>query len=474
MTHQHFSRRDFLRSIASATGVAAAPLALNLAAAGTAAAAGASDYKALICLYMMGGNDHYNTFLATDRTSWTEYERLRDTNDAQSIALPKDGSFGGVLPVGTATVQPGRTFAFHPQLAGLRQLYNSGRAAVVSNVGTLVQPTTREQYLANSVPLPPKLFSHNDQQAVWLSDRAEGSTVGWGGRMADLINSANGNSSFTCISAAGNTVFLSGRQMQQFQIAPAGAVPIEGISGRVLGANFQLRSLIAGSHTNKLEAAHASVVSRSIDLQAQLASAMVAAGPGGVPNPKGYVNPMTGTAAVNPLASQLQIVARMIAAREALGMKRQVFFVSMGGFDTHDGQSRRHAALMARLDHALSYFDTTMANLMGANVRQQVTLFTASDFGRTLTSNGDGTDHGWGSHHFVAGGAVRGSDIYGDFPTIGLGHANDIGQGALLPSVAVDQYGATLGRWLGLSDSELIDVFPSLVNFSQRDLGFMR
>jgi len=473
MSEQGFSRRAFLRGIAGATGAAAAPLAMNLAAMGTAAAAGASDYKALICLYMVGGNDHYNTLLATDPESWSEYQRLRDTDDTQSIALRGPGLSSGILPIAPAATQAGRTFGVHPQLGALKTLFDAGRAAAVANVGTLLQPMTRAQYLNGSVPTPPKLFSHNDQQAVWLSSHAEGGRVGWGGRMGDLLASNNASSAFTCISAAGNTVLLSGRTVRQFQVDAAGAVPIVGIGGRVLAANAPFRDIVAGSQGNLLQAAHASVTNRAIDLQTTLAGAIVPAGSGGIPNPTNYISPYTGAPAVNPVAVQLQTVARLIAGRNTLGMKRQVFFVNMGTFDTHDNQTKRHAELLARLGHALTYFDNTMGNVMGANLRQQVTLFTASDFGRTLTSNGDGTDHGWGSHHFIVGGAVKGRNIYGQFPVIGLNHANDIGQGALLPSISVDQYGATLGRWFGLSDSELLDVFPNLANFSIRNLGFM-
>lgn len=473
MTNREFSRRDFLRGVAGVAGTAAAPFALNLAALGSAAAAGASDYKALVCLYMIGGNDHYNTLLATDPESWSEYQRLRNTQTNASIALRGPALSTGVIPIAPLTAHPGRSFGLHPQLGALKALFDGGRVAAVANVGTLLHPTTKAQYLNGSAALPPKLFSHNDQQAVWLSSQAEGAQVGWGGRMGDMLASANSSSSFACVSAAGNSVFLSGRTVQQYQLDAAGAVPISGIGGRVLAATVPLPSIIAGPQTNKLRSAYTSVTQRAINLQSTLEGALAPAGGAGIANPGMYVNPVTGVAAVNPVAVQLQTVARLIAGRGSLGMKRQVFFVSMGSFDTHDNQTARHADLMARLAHAIRYFDTTMANVMGANLQQNVTLFTASDFGRTLVSNGDGTDHGWGSHHFVVGGAVKGRNIYGAFPTIGLGHENDVSQGVLLPSISVDQYGATLARWFGLSDSQLNDVFPNLRNFSARNLGFM-
>lgn len=473
------SRRHFLRtaSVLSAVGAAGAPFALNLATMSAAAAqTTTSDYKAIICLFLSGGNDNANTVLATDPTSWTNYVNVRTTNEAGSIALPAVGTAGGVLPIVPRTAQAGREFALHPQLGGLKDLFDGGRAAIVANVGPLVVPTTKAQYLARSVPIPPKLFSHNDQQSVWQAGQPEGASNGWGGRMGDLLASANGNTIFTAISTSGNAVFLSGRSVQQYQISSAGAVPIGRLTGSLFGSSSSanpLQAIITGDRSNLLEKEHAAVVKRAIDAQAVLSTSMLPAGTGGVPTPPQYTNPNTGTLANNPLATQLQTVARIIGGRNGLGARRQVFFISLSGFDTHDFQKSAHADLMARLAHALTYFDSTLASLAGGDMRSQVTLFTASDFGRTFTSNGDGTDHGWGSHHFVVGGAVKGADIYGTFPPTGLGHDYDAASGGLLPAISVDQYGATLGKWFGLSDSQLADVFPNLANFSNRNLGFM-
>jgi len=479
MTHKpDASRRHFLRaaSLMSLVGTASAPFALNLLTMGAAAAQTAGDYKAIVCLFLAGGNDHANTVLATDPGSWSSYTSVRTTNEAGSIALPAVGMQGGVLPIVPNTVQPGREFALHPSLAPLKELFDSGRAAVVANVGPLVMPTTKEQYKARSVPLPPKLFSHNDQQSLWQSSRPEGARFGWGGRMGDLLASMNGNATFTSISAAGNAVFLAGQRINQYQVNASGAVPIGGVNGTLFGApagSNSLQAILTGSRSNVFEQDHASIVKRSIDAQGVLSTAMAPAGAAGVPNPTQYTNPNTGALANNPLAVQLQTVARVIAGRSGLGAQRQIFFVSMGGFDTHDFEKANHADLMAKLAHAMTYFDTTLATLGGADLRKQVTLFTASDFGRTFTSNGDGTDHGWGSHHFVMGGAVKGKDIYGTFPVTGLNHAEDVGSGSLLPAISVDQYAATLAKWFGLSDGQIADVFPNIGNFSTRDLGFM-
>ncbi|CAN5751041.1 DUF1501 domain-containing protein [soil metagenome] len=473
------SRREFLRmsSMLSVVGAAATPFALNLATMGSAAAQNApGDYKALICLFMFGANDHANTVLATDSTSWTQYLNVRTTSEAGSIALPAVGAPGGVLPISPLSSQSGRSFALHPNLAELKNLFDNNRAAIISNVGPLIMPTTLAQYKAASVRLPPKLFSHNDQQSLWQAYAPEGAAYGWGGRMGDLMAANNANPIFTSISASGNAVFLAGKTVNQYQVSASGAVPVGSLSGTLFGAPAganPLKSIITADNVNLFRKEHAAITGRSISAQSLLSPSMAAAGPGGVPNPSQYTNPNTGLLANNALAVQLQTVARIIAGRSALGAQRQVFFVSMGGFDTHDFQRTTQADLMAKLAHAIAYFDTSMASLQGTDVRNQVTLFTASDFGRTFTSNGDGTDHGWGSHHFIVGGAVKGKNIYGDFPITGLKHSQDVGSGSLLPQFSVDQYGATLANWFGLSPTQINDVFPNITNFTIRNIGFM-
>ncbi|CAN5768630.1 DUF1501 domain-containing protein [soil metagenome] len=473
------SRREFLRmsSMLSVVGAAATPFALNLATMGSAAAQNApGDYKALICLFMFGANDHANTVLATDSTSWTQYLNVRTTSEAGSIALPAVGALGGVLPISPLSSQAGRSFALHPNLAELKNLFDNNRAAIISNVGPLIMPTTLAQYKAASVRLPPKLFSHNDQQSLWQAYAPEGAAYGWGGRMGDLMAANNANPIFTSISASGNAVFLAGKTVNQYQVSASGAVPVGSLSGTLFGAPAganPLKSIITADNVNLFRKEHAAITGRSISAQSLLSPSMAAAGPGGIPNPSQYTNPNTGLLATNALAVQLQTVARIIAGRSALGAQRQVFFVSMGGFDTHDFQRTTQADLMAKLAHAIAYFDTSMASLQGTDVRNQVTLFTASDFGRTFTSNGDGTDHGWGSHHFIVGGAVKGKNIYGDFPVTGLKHSQDVGSGSLLPQFSVDQYGATLANWFGLSPTQINDVFPNITNFTIRNIGFM-
>ncbi|MCM5569771.1 DUF1501 domain-containing protein [Burkholderiaceae bacterium FT117] len=464
MSLRNASRRRFVRtaSALSIAGPAGLPFALNLAAIGAAAAQTSGDYRALVCLFMFGGNDSHNMVLATDPDSWTAYRAVRSVAPSP-IALPAPGEAGGVLPITPVTAQPGRSFALHPNMGALRDLFAAGRAAVVANVGPLIAPTSKQQYVARSVPLPPKLFSHNDQQSTWQAHAPEGARVGWGGRLGDLLASANGNATFTCISASGNAVWLSGESTLQYQVGAGGAVAIGGLTGGLFGASASanpLQAIVAGDRTNLFEKEYNRVTRRSIDAQQALNAAMVPAA--------GLEAPPDG----NGLASQLLTVARLIGGRAALGARRQVFFVSIGGFDTHDNQTANHGTLMGRVSQAIAYFDRLLAS-PAVNALAETTLFTASDFGRTLTSNGDGTDHGWGAHHLVVGGSVRGGDLYGRYPVIGVGTQDDVGQGRLLPAQSVDQYGATLARWFGLSDAQIADVFPNIGNFSARDLGFM-
>ncbi|OJX03287.1 MAG: hypothetical protein BGO72_00685 [Burkholderiales bacterium 70-64] len=465
------SRREFLRisSLLSVLGPAGAPFALNLAAVGAAAAQSADDYRALVCLFFFGGNDSHNMVLATDPDSWAEYQRLRAT-PPDPIALPAPGAAGGVLPIVPNTPQSGRSFALHPNLGPLQALFEAGRAAVVANVGPLIAPLTRTQYDRGTVPRPANLFSHNDQQSTWQAYGPEGARFGWGGRMGDLLAGRNAASTFTCMSVSGNAVWLAGRSTLQYPIGPNGGIAIAGLSGSLFGSSSApsvLRSIVTADRAHPMEKEWGRITARSIGAQAALNAAMLPA------TSLEAVPQVPGTTQANGLAAQLQTVARVIGGRGALGARRQIFFVGLGGFDTHDVQRVNQGNLMTRIGQALDYFDRLLSS-SAVNALNDVTLFTASDFGRTLTSNGDGTDHGWGAHHFVAGGAVRGKDIYGRYPVIGVNTADDVGQGRLLPAISVDQYAATLARWFGLDAGQLADVFPNLGNFAQADLGFMR
>lgn len=498
------SRRLFLQQSAAVSAFGSmAPFALNLAAAGSASAATAGDYKALVCVFLQGGNDAYNTVLATDSASWANYSAVRN-QAPDSIALLKGvtadatkpvgspGWLGGVLPI-TPSANQGRTFALHPKLTDLQTMFNTqSRLAIVSNVGPLIEPLTKDEYNRKLKRVPAKLFSHNDQQNTWQAFAPEGATVGWGGRLADAIAADNGGSMFTAISSSGNSVWLNGQTVKQYQVATGGAIRLgtyadgQGVS-RVYNSpqvGSLLESMVRRNATGPAMSKDIGTVNgRSIDGERVLTAALAAYSPDSAPfGPASalmYDSIVQGTQVVNPLAEQLRIVARTIAARTNLGVKRQVFFVSVYGFDTHDLQNKNHAELMARLNHGLKYFDNALQAL---GVSDAVTTFTASDFGRTFTSNGDGTDHGWGGHHFVMGGAVAGGNIYGAFPTLGAKNANNndfdsspdqLLNGVLLPKVSVDQYGASLGRWLGASESAVSGIFRNLPNFSG-GLGLFR
>jgi uncharacterized protein (DUF1501 family) len=491
------SRRRFLRTasvVSGSVGTAAMPFALNLASLGTAAAQTADGYKAIVCLFLYGGNDSSNMILRTDALSFDEYTRLRSVAP-ESIALKAPGTlalpgvsvaspeyFGGVRPIApkftVSTENKAHTYAVHPNMPELPGLFASGRLAILANAGPLVEPLTRAEFVANVKPRPKALGSHNDQQSTWQALSPEGAQVGWGGHLGDMVASSNTNTLFTSISVSGNAVFSAGDTVFQYQVGSKGATPINSIAGSLFGSSTaaaSVKKIVTASNQHLFANEYAAIVKRSSDAQAAFQAAYTLSQ---VAEPTQYTQIAIGTQvaitkpADNSLAIQLQTVARIIGARAGLGAKRQVFFVSLGGFDTHDGQNVRQADLLARVSHALAYFDTALAGMPGGDMRGNVTLFTASDFGRTFTSNGDGTDHGWGSHHLVMGGAVKGSEIYGRFPQFGQG-LDDSANNAYLPSMSVDSIGATLGSWFGVSSSDLDTVFPNLRNFN-RNLGFLK
>lgn len=520
-------RRAFLRQAAafSAMGVAA-PLGLSLSAIGRASAQATAGYQALVCIFLYGGNDAFNTVLATDSDSWMHYQNHRDprardsTSTGTSIALLSPGTaanpaaamgtpdrLGGVLPIphGNAPVNASRQFALHPSLTGVQQLYQSGRVAVLANVGPLVQPISKAGYASNSFSKPAKLFSHNDQQSTWQSFSPEGAAAGWGGRMGDLLMSSNGGSgpnaslvqrSFTCITPTTSSTWLAGQSVKQYQVGLADVTGL-GSNGKVFNdANLYtaLRTVMntPNASANLFAQDHQQVVDRALQAHGLMSGALPAWNltPWGTPGQTPWRDPLLqytsvdGQSRANNLAMQLQMVARLIDAnrRGGLGVQKQVFMVSLGGFDTHASQNQEHADRMLQLDHALAYFDQVLRNMPGGDMSSQVTTFTASDFGRSFTSNGDGTDHGWGAHHLIMGGAVQGGEVYGTFPQYSTADGNgvfsspdQIQNGVLLPTTSVDQYAYTLGKWMGVSNSDLASILPNLHNFnsSAHDVGFM-
>ncbi|QDL54910.1 DUF1501 domain-containing protein [Rhodoferax aquaticus] len=485
------SRRAFLQRTGqlALTGTAL-PFAMNLAALGEAAAATAQDYKALVCVFLYGGNDYANTVVTYDEASYAQYATVRGGGGEAGggIALARPDLAATVLKPRLA-LPGGRQYALHPAMKAMADLFNAGHAAVQLNVGPLVVPLTREQYASpdrKKYPLPPKLFSHNDQQSVWQSSSPEGSTVGWGGHLGDLALGGNAKSLFTCVSVTGNAVFLSGEQALQYQVSTQGAVRIRCATDAAVYGSPAVKNLISQMitqpSTHMLEHEYTRITQRAREAEGHIAAALALSQPGTGASAGSPLATEFPTA--NPLADQLKMVARLIKGRSVLGNKRQVFLVSLGGFDLHDNLIAQQPVLLGRVSEAMAAFYRATVEM---GVADSVTTFTASDFGRTLTSNGDGSDHGWGSHHMVLGGAVKGQAFYGTAPPVSVGNtaaAQDqwhVGQGRLLPSTSVDQYAATLARWFGVGPQDLYRVLPNLAQFGARagrpdypiDLGFL-
>lgn len=462
------SRRSFLRAVSGLAASAAIPyrgipLATGLAgmaalASQSSEAATTSGYKALVCLYMNGGSDSHNWIVPVDATGYAEYARARG-----ELAWAQD-RLQGITVTGQSS---GRSFGMPTELAPLRTWYEAGQAAILANVGPLIRPITRAEYIAG-ISVPPKLFSHNDQASTWQSLAPEGAPSGWGGRMGDIFMAANAQPVFTAVSANGNAVFLSGSSVSQYQVGQEGPVSASGMTaGSVFGsstAGAALQRAYAAASTDRLQMEYSRVMQRGLGANAALQSALSGVNVPAIPSTAiAQVNTASTTLDKLSLARQLRVVLQIIAANQALGMRRQVFMVQMSGFDTHANQMRDQPIQMAQVAQSINYFMTALNNL---GLQNNVTLFTASDFGRTLLSNGDGSDHGWGGHHFVMGGAVRGGAMYGDFPITALGTAQDLGSGRLLPSLAVSQLAGGLAGWMGLNATEQLQVLPSLANFS--------
>lgn len=462
------SRRAFLRrSSQLAVAGAASSYALGLAGISEAAAFSAGDdYKALVCVFLYGGNDHANTLIPFDGPNYGRYATIRGRAEDGGIALSQSSLANTVLATPNGqNLTDDMTLALAPTMPRLAGRYGEGAMAPLLNVGPLVVPLTKAQYESDNnsaFPRPAKLFSHNDQQSTWQSSQPEGSITGWGGRMGDLALSSNQNSMFTAINASGNAVFLAGETALPYQVSSGGAVTIRGVDNWVYGSRdvgSAMQSLMTMHHGHMLQQDHAQTVARSITYGDFVNDAI------------GGVSLNTDFGSGNGLADQLSVIARLIAAREALGVKRQVFMVGMGGFDNHDGLIGTHEALLGGLDFALDAFYRATMEL---GIADKVTTFTASDFGRTLASNGDGSDHGWGSHHLIMGGGVNGGRFYGTAPQISVDSDDQVGRGRLLPTTSVDEYSATLAKWFGVEANEIPSVAPNIGNFNSPDLGFMQ
>ncbi|MDP9004455.1 MAG: DUF1501 domain-containing protein [Verrucomicrobiota bacterium] len=446
------TRRTFIRQAACAALTTSGLLntIFDLRRLSAATIANTGDYKALVCLFLYGGNDANNVIIPHDNAGYASYAAARGM-----LAIPQ----ASLLPL-TLLNGDGRDFAFHPSLAELQALFNQGHLGIVSNVGTLVAPITRAQYLAHGAAVPSQLFSHADQSVKWQTSVPDQiSKTGWGGRMADLLHSLNPNSKISLnLSIAGSNTFEVGNTVLPYNISSNGSVGLAGFDNSA-NANVRLQAfkdLLALPHHNLFEQAYSDTVSRSIAANDLLTSALA-----GVP-------PFQTAFPATALAQQLKMVAKLIAARTNLSMQRQIFFCSVGGYDTHGDQLAGQGNLLAELSQALNAFYSATNEL---GVAQQVTTFTASDFGRTYPTNGSGSDHGWGSHQFVLGGAVQGGRLFGTFPTLAVNGPDDTGQGRWIPTTSVDEFSATLATWFGVSASDLATVLPNIGRFAHPNIG---
>jgi uncharacterized protein (DUF1501 family) len=447
------NRRDFLKTSGAAALFAATP---GLAYSQVVGSGGPfTDYKALVCVFLFGGNDSYNMLVPNTTAEYNAYAASR-----QNLALLQED----LLPIAPAS-SPGADFGLHPAMGGIQGLFADGRAAFVTNVGPLVAPTTKDQYFNKSVTLPPQLFSHNDQQDQWASLRGNvPSKTGWAGRMADLIrDGVAGQQMATNASLFGANLFQSADETVAYVMGPGGPIQFEGFSrapGDILNEQrLAFERIVDAPYESIYERGFAAVQRRAIDAADTVTAALA-----GAPSFDTIAFPQS------QLGTQLRTVASLIAVRDELQMQRQVFFVATGGFDSHDDQNENQPGLLGGVSEAVTAFQSALEEL---SVAGNVTTFTQSDFGRTLTSNGDGTDHAWGGNQLVVGGAVAGGDLYGSYPVLEIGGPEDVGGGRMIPSTSADQYAATLARWFGIADVDLDVVAPNLGNFGQRDLGFM-
>lgn len=448
------SRRDFLY-------LAGGALAASNFLVDSVSAASTSGYKALVCLYLNGGNDGFNWLVPTTPAAYSTYATSRSTMGLSSSSL---------LSL-TGTASDGNAYGLHPSCTELQSLFNAGHVAFVNNVGPLIQPTTVAQAQSGSVPLPPQLFSHVDQTTAWMTAYPQSQErYGWAGRIADALTAQNGSPNLAFnINVGGTNYWQDGRVTNAYVLGTNGAPSTSIFNNGIYrgGARAAIAKTLlaqAQNDSNLMVAEHAAIWQNAADKVAFVNNALSASGDFTTTFPAAAI-------AGNDwyLSQQLHEVARVIKAQSQIGDARQIFFVQMGGFDTHDGELTTQAQLLGYVSQYVNVFYNAMTEI---NQQNNVTLFTISDFGRTLSANNDGTDHGWGNHQMVVGGAVNGG-YYGQMPSLALGSPNDFGLGRMVPTTSCDQYAATLANWFGLSSSDLATVFPNLANFPNSNLGFV-
>jgi uncharacterized protein (DUF1501 family) len=485
------TRREFLRRAAcAAVGTAAMTSAIRDLRFMNAAVAQSNltNYKALVCIFLQGGNDSNNLILPTIQLQYNNYATIR----TPVLAIPQSA----ILPV-TSLDSDGNTYGLHPSCPELQTLFGEGNLAFLFNTGTLVHPLTRSQYLSGSVSTPPQLFSHADQQTQWqTSVPDQPPTTGWGGRCADLLNAVQPNAPISLmVTLAGANTFEIGNLVAQYSVSTSGAISLSLPKTPSGGASTNrlptLMNILGLPYSNLQAQAYARVAEQAINSGALLNNAIsntAAANYWTNSFPAKITAPEGGATFTSTLSPQLEMVARLIAAgntpvaQGGFGMLRQIFFCQVGGYDLHTGQTEysagspnnvlvgAHTNLLAELSQSMYAFQRAMEQL---GLSQQVTCFTASDFGRTFPSNGQGSDHGWGSHHLILGGAVKGQRTYGQFPVLTVNGPNDTSTGRWIPTTAIDQYFATLATWFGVDNSNLSTVFPNLGRFTTNNLGFI-
>ncbi|MBM3761445.1 MAG: DUF1501 domain-containing protein [Acidobacteria bacterium] len=416
----------------------------------TDALAQTGDYKALVCVFLFGGNDSNNTIVPMG-AKYNDYSKVRGpaTGLAQNVLLP--------------IMDRGEGYGLHPQLTRIQALYNQGKASAVLNVGPLIRPITKTQYNQRTA-VPVNLYSHSDQQQAWQQASTSGVRSGWGGRTADAMQAANTGALLPMsVSASGGALFTIGQ-----------------VTGPAI-VNGGLGLGLSGSDGSPTAMARDNAFQQVINFQSGLTLVQAANRTinNGIQVGKVLNNVLTGDDGIatvfpgNGLGNQLNQVARIIRARQTLGVSRQIFFVSTGGYDNHEGLLAAHQGLLTGLNASISaFYDATIE----LGVENNVTTFTESDFNRTFGPNSNnGTDHAWGGHHLVMGGAVAGGRMYGTFPNLAIQGPDDVGnRGLWLPSTSVEQYGATMASWFGVNSAQLDQVLPNLMNFSVRNLGFMK
>ncbi|MEL6752776.1 MAG: DUF1501 domain-containing protein [Pseudomonadota bacterium] len=466
------SRRLFLKGMAAAGGLTA----ISSGTLRPAHAVETGGYKAMVGVFLKGGLDYGDIVLPMDQPQYDALRALReDMFSSYNGAGTPSRALDSLLPltIGNPDAVGSRRFGLVPEMSGLHGLFNAGEAAIVGSVGPLIQPTNRQQFEDRSVPLPKKLFSHNDQQSTWMALGTEGQRIGWGGRFADIIAAASPStpSIYQNISVGNSDVFLSGQTSRPFAVSRGDVPTLRIMTSRgLLGGGEEgdatrqrLRAALGRrDHANSslLQRDLSSISARGIEDNEQFAELKNAS-----------ASRLTTTFPDTSLGNQLRAVAETIAIKDSLLATRQIFYATKGGFDTHRNQANSLPNLAQEISDAFAAFRNAMVEL---GQWGNVAIFTFSDFGRTLNGNGNGTDHGWGGHHFVAGGAVQGGRIYGALPEPNLeSEFYTERRGRLIPRVSVEQFGASLGSWFGLSDAELAGVFPNLANFDQPNLGFL-